>query len=118
DNVRPEEVPESARRYASLDLAEKAYGGAVGITLTDGRVIEDHIAVADALPQGARPCAREQYVRKFRPLAEGIVDDGEIERFLDAAANLPDLAAGELGRLNIQARPGVIDLSAGPKGLF
>ena len=116
--VRTEEDPEWTRRYHSLDLAEKAFGGAVVITLTDGTVIEDQIAVADAHPQGARPFAREQYVRKFRSLAEGIVDDGEIERFLDAAANLPDLAAGELGRLNIRAMSGTVDLLTGPKGLF
>jgi len=116
--VTTEEDPEWTRRYHSLDLTEKAFGGAVVITLIDGTVIEDQIAVADAHPQGARPFAREQYTRKFRSLAEGVVDETEIERFLEAAANLPDLAAGELGRLNIRAVSGAADLAAGPKGLF
>ncbi|MGO1481542.1 MAG: MmgE/PrpD family protein, partial [Brachybacterium sp.] len=113
-----EEEPEWTRRYHSLDLTEKAFGGAVVITLKDGTVIEDQIAVADAHPQGARPFAREQYVGKFRALADGLVEPAEIERFLEAAANLSQLRAGELGQLNIQAAPGVIDASAGPKGLF
>ena len=116
--VTTAEDPEWTRRYHSLDLAEKAFGGAVVITLTDGTVIEDQIAVADAHPQGARPFAREQYAHKFRSLAAGLVDEAEIERFLDAAANLPQLAAGELGQLNIRAAAGVVDLAAGPKGLL
>ena len=49
----------------------------------------------------------------MRPLAEA-----EIERFLAAAARLPELAAGELDQLNIQAADCVIDLAAAPKGLF
>ena len=116
--VTTEEDPEWTRRYHSLDLTEKAFGGAVVITLSDGTVIEDEIAVADAHPQGARPFAREQYIGKFRSLAEGLVEPAEIDRFLEAAANLSALPAGELSRLNIQAAPGVIDPSAGPKGLF
>ena len=88
------------------------------ITLTDGTVITDEIAVADAHPLGARPFAREQYMNKFRTLAAGLVEDEEIERFLAAAARLPELAAGELDQLNITAATGVIDLAAAPKGLF
>ncbi|GAA1488382.1 MmgE/PrpD family protein [Brachybacterium sacelli] len=116
--VTTEEDPEWTRRYHSLDLREKAFGGAVTITLADGTVIEDEIAVADAHPQGARPFARAQYVDKFRSLATGEVEESEIERFLETAANLPDLPAGELGRLNIRAATGVVDLTAGPKGLL
>jgi 2-methylcitrate dehydratase len=112
------EDPEWTRRYHSLDINEKAFGGSVEITLADGTVLTDEIAVADAHPLGARPFAREQYVNKFRTLAAGLVEDKEIERFLHAAARLPQLAAGELDRLNITAAPGVINLNAAPKGLF
>ncbi|NUP60428.1 MAG: MmgE/PrpD family protein, partial [Pseudarthrobacter sp.] len=109
---------EWTRRYHSLDIAEKAFGGSVEITLTDGTVITDQIAVADAHPLGARPFARAQYVNKFRTLAAGLVEEAEIERFLAAVERLPELAAGELDQLNITAAPGVIDLAAAPKGLF
>jgi 2-methylcitrate dehydratase len=112
------EDPEWTRRYHSLDIAEKAFGGSVEITLTDGTVITDEIAVADAHPLGARPFARDQYVNKFRTLAAGLVEDTEIERFLAAVERLPELAAGELGQLNITAAPGVIDPANAPKGLF
>ncbi|MDP5228497.1 MULTISPECIES: MmgE/PrpD family protein [Arthrobacter] len=116
--VTTEEDAEWTRRYHSLDITEKAFGGRVVITLTDGRVIEDQIAVADAHPLGARPFAREQYIGKFRSLAEGLVEPAEIERFLSTVQRLPELAAGELDQLNIQAAPGVVDLAAAPKGLF
>ena len=116
--VTTEEDAEWTRRYHSLDLTEKAFGGEVVITLADGTTLRDEIAVADAHPQGARPFARAQYVDKFRSLADGVLEQREIARFLDAAENLAALPAGELHRLNVLAAPGVIDPSAAPKGLF
>ncbi|MGO2121942.1 MmgE/PrpD family protein [Glutamicibacter arilaitensis] len=118
NKVTTEEDAQWTRRYHSLDIAEKAFGGSVQITLNDGTVITDEIAVADAHPLGARPFAREQYITKFRTLATGLVDDAEIDRFIAAAENLENLAAGELDQLNIQAAAGVIDVAAAPKGLF
>ena len=118
NKVTTEEDAEWTRRYHSLDIAEKAFGGSVEITLTDGTVITDEIAVADAHPLGARPFAREQYINKFRTLATDLVAEEEIERFIAAAENLENLGAGELEQLNITAAPGVIDLASAPKGLF
>jgi 2-methylcitrate dehydratase len=112
------EDPEWTRRYHSLDIMEKAFGGSVEITLNDGTVITDQIAVADAHPLGARPFARGQYVNKFRTLAAVLVTEKEIERFLAAVERLPELGPGELDQLNIVAAPGIIDLDAAPKGLF
>lgn len=116
--VTTTEDPEWTRRYHSTDPAEKAFGGRVVITMADGRVLEDQIAVADAHPLGARPFARADYVSKFRTLAADVLDDGEIERFLGLAERLPELTAVELGGLTITARPGVLASVAAPKGLF
>ncbi|MBX3094673.1 MAG: MmgE/PrpD family protein [Cryobacterium sp.] len=110
------EDPEWTRRYHSLDITEKAFGGRIEIELVDGGRVVDEIAVADAHPLGARPFAREQYVAKFRTLAEGVLEPGEIERFLDVAQRLPQLTADELGGLTITAAPSI--LKPGPKGLF
>jgi 2-methylcitrate dehydratase len=118
NKVSTVEDAEWTRRYHSLDIAEKAFGGSVEITLNDGTVITDEIAVADAHPLGARPFARQQYINKFRTLAAGLVAEEEIERFLAAAESLPDLGPGELDQLNITAAPGVINLSDAPAGLF
>ncbi|BBF92015.1 hypothetical protein BLTE_07000 [Blastochloris tepida] len=67
------EDSEWTRRYHSHDPKEKAFGGRVVVTLNDGRVIEDSIAVADAHPLGARPFERSHYIAKFRALADGIM---------------------------------------------
>ncbi|MCG7416584.1 MmgE/PrpD family protein [Microbacterium sp. ACRRU] len=112
------EDAEWTRRYHSEDPNEKAFGGRVVITLADGSVVEDEIAVADAHPLGARPFAREDYVRKFRLLAEPVLLPDEIERFLDLAQRLPELTADEVLQLTIVAKPGVLALAPAPKGLF
>ena len=109
------EDAEWTRRYHSLDLSEKAFGGRIEIELSDGTRVVDEIAVADAHPLGARPFARAEYVGKFRMLAEGILSPDEIDRFLDVAQRLPELSPAELGGLTVTAaRP----LPAAPKGLF
>ena len=112
------EDPEWTRRYHSEDPDEKAFGGRVEIRLTDGTVIEDEIAVADAHPLGARPFAREDYIRKFRMLAEPVLEPQEIERFLELVQRLPELTADEVGELSIVARHGVLAGAPAPKGLF
>ena len=108
------EDPEWTRRYHSNDPAEKAFGGRIEVTFADGSTLVDEIAVADAHPLGARPFAREQYVGKFRTLADGVLDPAEIERFLDVAQRLPQLSSSELGELTVLAA----DLPAAPDGLF
>lgn len=109
------EDKEWTRRYHSLDLSEKAFGGRIEIELTNGERVVDEIAVADAHPLGARPFGRAEYVGKFRMLAEGILSPDEIDRFLSVAERLPELSPAELGGLTVTAaRP----LPAAPKGLF
>ncbi|MCJ7859124.1 2-methylcitrate dehydratase PrpD [Corynebacterium kalidii] len=95
------EDPEWTRRYHSSDPAEKAFGARAVITLADGTVLTDELAVADAHPLGAHPFTREQYIAKFRTLAEGLVDDKEQDRFLTAAENTASLGAGELNQLTV-----------------
>jgi 2-methylcitrate dehydratase len=114
--VTTTEDPEWTRRYHSNDPAEKAFGGRVEITLTNGSTIVDEIAVADAHPLGARPFAREQYIAKFRTLAADVLEPAEIERFLALVQRLPELTAAEFGGLTVTAKPGI--LVPGPKGLF
>ena len=94
------EDPECTRRYHSTDPNEKAFGAKAVITFTDGTVVEDELAVADAHPLGARPFAREQYIAKFRTLCEGVVSREEQDRFLAAAENLENLT--DLAELNIE----------------
>lgn len=112
------EDAEWTRRYHSNDITEKAFGGRVEITLTDGTTVVDEIAVADAHPLGARPFVRENYIAKFRLLAEPVLEPAEIERFLDLVQRLPELTADEVAQLSIVAKPGVLAHAPAPKGLF
>jgi len=90
----------------------------VEITLTDGTVIVDVLAVADAHPLGAKPFSREQYIGKFCTLADGVLEQTEIERFLELVQRLPHLAADELSGLTVTAKPGLFASLTTPKGLF
>lgn len=112
------EDEEWTRRYHSDDPSEKAFGGRVEITLASGERIVDEIAVADAHPLGARPFARADYIRKFRMLAEPVLDASEIERFLNLVERLPELSAAEVAGLSVIAPHGAIDPANVPKGLF
>jgi 2-methylcitrate dehydratase len=88
------EDPEWTRRYHDPDPMSRAFGGRAVVTLVDGTVVEGELAVADAHPAGARPFDRAEYAAKFHALAEDVVEEGERERFLDAAGQLaePDCA--------------------------
>ncbi|HCJ49956.1 MAG TPA: 2-methylcitrate dehydratase [Microbacterium sp.] len=116
--VTTAEDAEWTRRYHSEDPDEKAFGGRVEITLADGTTVVDEIAVADAHPLGARPFARADYIRKFRLLAEPVLEPAEIERFLALAERLPELTADEVRQLDIVAAAGVLAAAPAPKGLF
>ena len=111
------EDPEWTRRYHDPDPAKRAFGGRAELTLTDGTVITEEIAVADAHPAGARPFAREQYIAKFRTLADGVIAPDLQDRFLDAVTRLPELDAAELADL---ALPGVAEAAEQPEtwGIF
>jgi 2-methylcitrate dehydratase len=111
------EDPDWTRRYHDPDPAKRAFGGRAEITLTDGTVITEEIAVADAHPAGARPFAREQYIAKFRTLADGVIAPGVQDRFLDAVTRLPELDAAELADL---ALPGIAEAAEQPEtwGIF
>ncbi|MFJ4007305.1 MmgE/PrpD family protein [Streptomyces sp. NPDC090023] len=93
------EDPEWTRRYHDPDPDRRAFGGRAVITLDDGSVIEDELAVADAHPAGARPFDRTGYVGKFRTLAQRIVTEPAQNAFLDTAAHLTELSATDLDGL-------------------
>jgi 2-methylcitrate dehydratase len=114
--IRTVEDPKWTERYHSVDPAVKAFGGRVIITLQDGTVIADEMAVANAHTLGATPWQRQNYIGKFRMLTEGILDVAEAERFLDVAQRLPVLKPAELAGLTIAMPSGT--LLAGLPGIF
>ena len=112
------EDPEWTRRYHATDPAARAFGGRVEIELVGGGRVVGEIAVADAHPLGAAPFAREDYVAKFRTLADSVLAPGEIDRFLEVAARLPELTPEELSGLTVTAEPSVLASTPTPGGIF
>ena len=114
--IETREDPEWTRRYRSTDPNELAFGGRVEITMQDGSVITDELAMANAHPLGARPFARDDYIGKFRTMTDGIISTREANRFLEVVQDLPRLAAGELHLLNVALPAGT--LKQGKPGIF
>ena len=114
--IETREDPEWERRYLSTDPAEQAFGGRVEIHMQDGSRIVDEMAVANAHPLGAKPFERDDYIRKFTTLTDGIISTREANRFLEAAQDLSRLKAGELHRLNVALPAGA--LAVGKPGIF
>jgi 2-methylcitrate dehydratase len=115
--VSTTEDPEWTRRYHSRDSNEKAFGGRVVVTLQNGDVIGDEMAVADAHPLGARPFKRPDYVRKFRTLAEGVIVPAEQDRFIAAVERLAILKPGELDQLTFTVDAKLLS-DRGAHGIF
>ncbi len=114
--IRTVEDPRWTERYHATDPAVKAFGGRVVITLKDGTVIADEMAVANAHSLGATPWGRSHYIGKFRMLTEGLLDTAEAERFLGLVQRLPALSADELLGLNVAVPAG--RLETGARGIF
>jgi 2-methylcitrate dehydratase len=113
------EDPEWTRRYHSTEPAEKAFGARAEVTLKNGEVISDELAVADAHPLGARPFGRQQYVAKFMELVDGVVQAAERQRFLDTAEVVGELTGDQMGSLNVAITAEVLDKAPTiPSGIF
>ena len=104
------------KRYHAKDPNELACGGRLEVFMKDGTKLVDEMAVAYAHPLGAKPFAREDYIRKFRILTDGIITTREANRFIEAAQNLASLPAGELHQLNVALPAG--QLAESKPGIF
>ncbi len=97
--ITTSEDPRWTERYHAVDPAVKAFGGRVTIALTNGAVISDELAVANAHPLGASPFSSDDYDHKFRTLASSILSTDELEHFLEAARRVEQLTGADLYQL-------------------
>lgn len=104
--------------YHHPDPNKKAFGGRVVIEFEDGSVLEDELLVANAHPAGAKPFGREDYIRKFRTLSEGLIDQHEADRFLSLVQNLAKLSSDDLKELNVVYPEGKLHFFTQSKGIF
>lgn len=113
------EDSEWTKRYHETDPNKKAFGARVVITMNDGSVLEDELAMANAHPLGARPFKRKNYIQKFKTLTEGIITSEESNRFLDLAQNLVKLEPADLMFLNVQLdMANLINNTRDERGIF
>ena len=111
------EDPEWTLRYHARDPKEKAFGGRVAITLNNGKVLDDELAVANAHPTGKTPFGRDDYIAKFHALTDDILAAAEIEHFLELVQRLPDLTSDDLQFLNASAPTGYLQTNPA-SGIF
>ena len=96
------------KKYHNPNPSKKCFGGEVIIQMKDGSKIKSKLEVADAHPNGKRPFKRDQYIKKFKTLTDGIISKKESNRFLKVVQNLRKLKARDLEKLNIQMIPSEI----------
>ena len=113
------EDPDWTKRYHEPDPNKRAFGGRIEIKMASGETLVDELAVANAHAAGARPFARPDYVRKFETLTEGLISDGERDRFLDLVQRLPSLSAEEVGQINVTVdATELVNARRDTKGIF
>jgi 2-methylcitrate dehydratase len=105
------------KKYHDSNPQNKSFGGKVVVTLNNGKKIVEQLDRADAHPYGARPFKRQNYIKKFLTLTNGILPKKESLRFLKIVQNLKKLKSGELNKLNIQVKRSQIKKNK-KKGIF
>ena len=103
------------KAYHSTDPKQRFFGGRVEIRFKDGSLVKGEKQVADAHPSGKKPYQREDYVKKFLSLTEGLISKQEEKRFLSLVQNLEALSSKEVQALNVQAN---ISTNSKTKGVF
>ena len=99
--------------YKHPDPKKKAFGGRVQIELENGDLIEGEKKLADAHSYGKKPFAREDYIKKFLSLTEGLISSSEGNRFLDLVQKLESLSHEDICELNVQSDLSLIPQSQG-----
>ena len=88
--------------YHDPDPDKMAFGGRVEIEMMSGEVLADELALANSHTLGAKPFQRADYIRKFQTLCEGLVSEGEQDRFLSLVQNLPNLSVEQVAHINVE----------------
>ncbi len=99
--IRTKEVEEWTRAYHDPNPRHKKFGAEVVVRLRDGAEIVERLDNPNAHSLGARPFQRPDYVAKLCTLTEGLVEEGEVGRFLGLVEDLPALDPGQVRAFNL-----------------
>tara|TARA_Y100001970_G_scaffold44834_1_gene56060 strand:+ start:3206 stop:4708 length:1503 start_codon:yes stop_codon:yes gene_type:complete len=101
-SIKTHEDKKWTKKYHDPNPKNKCFGAKVIITLNNGKKITEQLEKADAHPHGARPFRRNNYIKKFKTLTDGIISKKESRRFLKVVQNLRNLKNGQLDKLNVE----------------
>jgi len=116
-SIKTHEDKKWTKKYHNPNPKKKSFGAKVVVTLSNGKKIIEQLDRADAHPYGLRPFKRENYIKKFLTLTNGIINKKESSRFLKVVQNLKKLKSGELNKLNIEVKKNKIKKNL-KKGIF
>ena len=105
------------KKYHDPNPKNKSFGAKVVVTMNNKEKIVEELDRADAHPYGLRPFKRQNYIKKFLTLTDGILNKKESSRFIKIVQNLKKLKSGELNKLNIEVRKNQIKKNI-KKGIF
>ena len=103
-SIKTHEDKKWTKKYHDPNPKKKAFGAKIIITMKNGKKIIEELERADAHPYGARPFKRNDYIKKFLSLTDGILNKSESNRFLKIVQNLKKLKSGQLDKLNIEVK--------------
>ena len=76
-SIKTHEDKKWTKKYHDPNPSKKAFGAKVVVTMNNGSKIIEELERADAHPYGSRPFIRNNYIKKFYTLTEGILDKNE-----------------------------------------
>ena len=110
-------IKDGQKNIMTPNPKNKSFGAKVIVAMSSGKKIIEQLDKADAHPYGLRPFKRQNYIKKFLTLTNGIINKRESSRFLKVVQNLNNLKPGELNRLNIEVKRSQIKKNL-KKGIF
>jgi len=116
-SIKTHEDKKWTKKYHNPNPQKKSFGADVIVTLNNGKKINERLERADAHPYGLRPFKRENYIRKFKTLTDGILLKKESNRFLNTVQKLKKLRNGQLDKLNIEVNKKYLKKNI-KKGIF
>ena len=116
-SIKTHEDKSWTKKYHDPNPKNKSFGAKVIVTMSNGKKTIEQLDKADAHPYGLRPFKRQNYIKKFLTLTNGIINKRESSRFLKVVQNLKNLKSGELNKLNIEVKRSQIKKNL-KKGIF
>ena len=116
-SIKTHEDKRWTKKYHDPNPKNKSFGAKVIVTISNGKKTIEQLDKADAHPYGLRPFKRQNYIKKFLTLTNGIINKRESSRFLKVVQNLNNLKSGELNKLNIEVKRSQIKKNL-KKGIF